>query len=151
MLLNGIHHGANLPGSVPAMEALDGIAGADARLGQPFPLPAEALPLTRWVQVRTVGDGAEVEWNLDDSRGATPGRLALYAGTVAPPEQLTGQVQRTTTQDGWTISRSALGEAEPSLRPVVQVTWRHDALHLRLTAQGPWDLTRVLTIARSVG
>lgn len=132
------------------MESLEGIAGADAHLGQRFPLPAQALPLTRWVQVRTVGDGAEVEWNLDDSREAAPGRLALYAGTDAPVQQLTGDVECTTTADGWTISRSPLPQAQPSLRPVVQVTWRMGALHLRLTAQGPWDLTRVLTIARSV-
>ncbi|MCW2998725.1 MAG: hypothetical protein JWN65_2274 [Solirubrobacterales bacterium] len=132
------------------MEPLEGIAGADAHLGRPFPLPAEVLPLARWVQVRTVGEGAEVEWNLDDSRAGVPGRLALYAGPVAPPEQLPGDVQRTTTQDGWTVSRAALEQAQPSLRPVVQVTWTAGALHLRLTAQGPWELTRVLGIARSV-
>jgi hypothetical protein len=132
------------------MEPLAGIAGADARLGRPFPLPAVPLPLARWVQVRTEGEGAEVEWNLDDSRPGVPGRLALYAGTTAPPEQLTGDVQRTTTQDGWTISRAALEQAQPSLRPVVQIAWRAGALHLRLTAQGPWELTRILAIARSV-
>ena len=69
-------------------EPLDGLAAADAHLGRPFPLPAAALPLTRWVEVRAVGPGAEVEFNLDDSREGAPGRLALYAGPVAPPDQL---------------------------------------------------------------
>jgi hypothetical protein len=58
--------------------ALEGIAAADAHLGRPFPLPAAALPLARWVEVvATAEDAVEVEWNLDDTRPGAPGRLAL--------------------------------------------------------------------------
>lgn len=133
------------------MEALEGIAAADALLGRPFPLPALPLPLVRWVEVRRVGAGAEVEWNLDDSRAGAPGRLALFAGTAAPPEQLGAGAEHTTTADGWAVARAPLTEAQPSLRPVVQVGWIRAGLHLRLTAQGPWALADVLGLARSVG
>lgn len=132
------------------MDALEGIAAADALLGRPFPLPAEALPLTRWVEVRAVDGGAEVEWNLDDSRAGAPGRLALFAGPAPPADQLGPDADRTTTPAGWTIARAPLAEAQPSLRPVVQVTWAADGLHLRLTGQGPWDLAALLQVARSV-
>jgi hypothetical protein len=133
------------------MEPLGGIAAADALLGRPFPLPALPLPLARWVEVRRVGAGAEVEWNLDDSRAGAPGRLALYAGASAPEDQLGADADRTTTADGWTVARAPLSAAQPSLRPVVQVSWRQAELHLRLTAQGPWALADVLQVARSVG
>ncbi len=132
------------------MDEAGGIAGADAHLGVPFPLPAAALPLARWVQVRTAGPGAEVEWNLDDSRPGTPGRLALYAGPVAADEQLPADAEATHTGGGLRILRAPLPEAQPSLRPVVEVRWRAGDLHLRLTAQGPWALEDVLRIARSV-
>src|SRR3954453_16710074 len=66
-------------------EPLEGIAAADARLGRPFPLPTMPLPLARWVEVTAVGSGAEVAWNLDDTRAGAPGRLALYAGPEPPP------------------------------------------------------------------
>ena len=70
------------------MEPWSGIADADAHLGRPFPLPAAALPLARWVEVRPRGPGGvEVEWNLDDTRSGSPGRLALYAGTEPPPDR----------------------------------------------------------------
>ena len=74
---------------VPAMhEPLEGIAGADAVLGRPFPLPSAALPLARWVDVVQVAErGVEVAWNLDDTRAGAPGRLALYAGLEPPPER----------------------------------------------------------------
>lgn len=69
-------------------EPLDGIAGADALLGRPFPLPTLALPLARWVDVIPLADGAEVAWALDDTREGSPGRLALYAGRgPAPPRE----------------------------------------------------------------
>jgi hypothetical protein len=59
-------------------EPLEGIAAADARLGRPVALPATALPLTRWTEVRALADeGVEIEWNLDDSRAGAPGRLEL--------------------------------------------------------------------------
>src|SRR3954454_15455824 len=68
-------------GTLRRMEELDGIAGADAHLGRPVPLPALALPLVRWSRVHAVsGDGIEIEFNLDDSRAGAPGRLALYVG-----------------------------------------------------------------------
>ncbi len=132
------------------MEPLEGIAAADARLRRRFPLPGATLPLTRWVQVRGLASGAEVEWNLDDSRAGAPGRLALYAGPEPAPPQLADDAQATTTEDGWTVARAPLAEAQDSLRPVVQVGWTADGLHLRLTAQGPWALADVLAIARSV-
>lgn len=136
--------------SVRAVEEPIGIAGADAHLGVPFPLPRVPLPLVRWVQVGLVGPGAEVEFNLDDSRPDTPGRLALYAGPQAPAEQLPADASVTRTDAGWRVGRAPLEEAQASLRPVVEVRWRMGALHLRLTAQGPWRLDEVLAIARSV-
>lgn len=135
------------------MEPLEGIAGADALLGRPFPLPTVPLPLTRWVEVRRAGDGAEVEWNLDDSRPGAPGRLALYAGLAdGEPvgDQLGEDADRTVTPAGWTVARAPLAEAQASLRPVVVVTWEVDGLRLRLTAQGPWPLADVLGLAQSV-
>ncbi|WP_354698359.1 hypothetical protein DSM112329_04033 [Paraconexibacter sp. AEG42_29] len=134
------------------MEPLAGIAAADAVLGRPFPLPAVALPLARWVEVRQLDAGAEVEWNLDDSRAGAAGRLALYAGTAAAPPQLDQQTtEHVTTPQGWTVTHAPLVAAQPSLRPVVEVTWSAGGLHLRLTAQGPWALADVLRIAASVG
>jgi hypothetical protein len=134
------------------MQPLEGIAAADALLGRPFPLPAVPLPLARWVEVRAVGEGAEVEWNLDDTRPGAPGRLALYVGTVAGPDQLAEvATERTSTAEGWTVLSAPLPAAQPSLRPVVEVTWQAGGLHLRLTAQGPWTLAEILRTARSVG
>src|SRR3954465_4460552 len=70
-----------------SMDDLDGIAAADAHLGRPVPLPAVALPLTRWSRVHAVSaEGVEIEWNLDDSRAGAPGRLALYVGYGPPPQ-----------------------------------------------------------------
>lgn len=135
------------------MEPLEGIAAADAILGRAFPLPEAALPLTRWVEVRRTGDGAEVEWNLDDSRAGAPGRLALFAGPAdgaALEDQLGPGAEVTVTARGWTIARAPLAAAQPSLRPVVQVTWAVDGLCLRLTAQGPWELAEVLRLAQAV-
>jgi hypothetical protein len=133
------------------MEPLDGVAAADARLGRPFPLPRAALPLARWVEVRAIDDGIEVEWNLDDSRPGSPGRLALLAATSEPASQLPPTAEATTAANGMTVRRAPLNEAQRSLRPVVEVTWEHEGLHLRLTAQGPWQLADVLALATSVG
>lgn len=137
------------------MEPLGGIADADARLGRPFPLPAAALPLARWVEVRAVGETAvEVEWNLDDTRPGRPGRLALYAGPDAPPVQLPeDDVEATRIELAGrhvTVRRAPLEHAAPSLRPVWELRWRTTSLQLRLTAQGPWDLPDVLAIAASI-
>lgn len=138
---------------------LEGIGRADERLGVPFPLPAIALPLARWVEVHAVGEtGAEVEWNLDDTRADAPGRLVLYAGPQPPPEQ---------PLDDWsapqaavagghrvTVRTAPLERAQPSLRPVTEVAWRDEGpagtLYLRLTAQGPWDPGDVLQIVAAV-
>ena len=132
------------------MAAVEGIAGADALLGRPFPLPSVPLPLTRWVEVRAVGKGAEVEWNLDDSRPDTPGRLALYAGLAVEPSQLSPQATETRTPEGWTVRSEPLDAAQESLRPVIEVMWNIAEVHLRLTGQGPWTLDQILVIARSV-
>src|SRR5947207_3297680 len=75
-------------GTLRRMKELDGIAGADAHLGRPVPLPALALPLVRWSRVHAVsGEGVEIEFNLDDSREGAPGRLALYVGFGPPPDR----------------------------------------------------------------
>jgi len=132
-------------------EPLDGIAAADAVLGRPFPLPSVPVPLDRWVDVIQVAQhGVEVAWNLDDTRAGSPGRLALYAGTDPPPDRDMPQATPTADHDGIATRTAPLEEAEPSLRPVTELTWRDDGLHLRLTAQGPWDLDALLALARSI-
>jgi hypothetical protein len=118
---------------------LEGIAAADTRIGRRFPLPEIALPLARWVEVTEVGAGAEVAWNLDDSRAGAPGRLALYVGPEpAPPRELPngGPVEE---RAGIAWRTAPLPEAQPALRPVRELSWTAGGLHLRLTAQGPWD------------
>lgn len=144
------------------MDPLEGIAAADAHLGRPVPLPRAPLPLTRWTQVRPVGPGAvQVEWNLDDTRAGTPGRLVLYAGTHAPEAQLPGggggghggDAARPLALDGreLTVRGAPLEHAQPSLRPAYELSWQADGLHLRLTAQGPWSLDDLTAIAASIG
>jgi hypothetical protein len=131
-----------------AREPLDGIGAADAHLGRRVPLPAAPLPLARWVEVVEEGaDAVQVEWNLDDSRAATPGRLTLYAGHVAPEERglpAPGPLGR------YAYRHAPLEEAEPGLRPVQELAWEHDGLHLRLTGQGPWTRDELVAIADSV-
>jgi hypothetical protein len=131
-------------------QPLEGIAAADVRLGRGFPLPTVALPLARWVEIAEVGGGAEVAWNLDDSRPGAPGRIALYAGREPPPERelpgggpvmLRGRI-------AW--REAPLPEAQPSLRPVRELSWTAGGLHLRITAQGPWDEEALETIAASI-
>jgi hypothetical protein len=134
---------------------LEGIAAADAHLGRPVPLPAVALPLARWTEVRAVApEGVEIEWNLDDSRAGAPGRLALYVGLEPPPgrEWPSGDPGRAIPVDGATghWREAELVEAQPSLRPAVELTWQAHGLHLRLTAQGPWPPARLVEIAASV-
>jgi hypothetical protein len=132
-------------------EPLDGIADADAILQRPFPLPSVPIPLCRWVDViQTADHGVEVAWNLDDTRPNTPGRLALYAGTGPPPDRDLPDAAPTQHHDAIAIRTAPLTEAEPSLRPVTELTWQHDGLHLRLTAQGPWQLDALLAFARSI-
>jgi hypothetical protein len=131
-------------------EPLDGIAAADAHLGRPFPLPAAALPLLRWVDVATVGGGVEVSWNLDDSRDGAPGRIALYAGAEPPPARALPGAGAVETRGGIEWRRAALPEAQPSLRPVCELRWSAGGLHLRLTAQGPWPDAALEAIAASI-
>ncbi|HEV2061907.1 MAG TPA: hypothetical protein VGR12_03560 [Solirubrobacteraceae bacterium] len=130
------------------MEAWSGIADADEHLGRRFPLPGCAVPLSRWVEVRPSGTGAEIEWNLDDSRAGSPGRLALYAGPDPPPERA-WQVEPD-RQGDVELRTLPLEEAEPSLRPAHELRWRRGGLHLRLTAQGPWKRDDLLAIVASV-
>ncbi|QEC47665.1 hypothetical protein FSW04_08825 [Baekduia soli] len=134
------------------MEPLDGIAEADARLGRPVPLPRAALPLVRWVDVHAVGPRAvEVAFNLDDSRPGSPGRLALYAGVDRPPPHtLQDATDPETVAAGMTHRQAPLAEAQPSLRPVHELCWERDGLHLRLTAQGPWRAADLVALAQSV-
>jgi hypothetical protein len=131
-----------------------GIADADRHLGRPVPLPSVALPPVRWVEVRPVGPGAvEVEWNLDDTRPGAPGRLALYAGSVPPPERAWEDATPTPVDIGGTPGRHRtvpLDEAEPALRPAHELRWEDDGLHLRLTAQGPWRLAALIAIGASL-
>jgi hypothetical protein len=131
------------------VEPLDGIAAADAHLGRPVPLPSVRLPLRRWVEVTAQGPGAvEIEWNLDDTRGG-PGRLALFVSLAPGPTQLPDAGPRPA---GDAVLREAsLEEAQPSLRPVRELSWELDGLYLRLTAQGPWDESQLRAIAASVG
>jgi hypothetical protein len=131
-------------------EPLEGIAAADVRLGRPFPLPTIELPLVRWVEVTAVGRGAEVAWNLDDSRPGSPGRLALYAGTEPPPPRELPGGAAAEVRGGATWRAAPLPEADPSLRPVIERTWTAGGLHLRLTAQGPWTDEALDAIAASI-
>jgi len=132
-------------------EPLEGIAAADALLGRPFPLPAAPLPLARWVDVVQLAErGVEVAWNLDDTRDGAPGRLALYAGLEPAPEHDLPAAGELRDADGIAVRAAALPEAQPSLRPVTELRWERDGLHLRLTAQGPWEVDALLELARSV-
>jgi len=140
---------------VSADAPLEGIAAADAHLGRPVPLPAVALPLARWTEVRAVApEGVEIEWNLDDSRAGAPGRLALYVGLEPPPPRTWPSAdpgREVRIEDAVGHWREAeLVEAQPSLRPAVELTWQAHGLHLRLTAQGPWPPVRLVEIAASV-
>jgi hypothetical protein len=135
------------------VETLEGIADADAHLGRPVPLPTVPLPLARWVDLAVAGPGAvEVSWNLDDTREGAPGRLSLYAGTAPPePRELEGATEPAAVAEGLAHRSAPLAEAQPSLRPVHELTWARDGLHLRLTAQGPWPVELLVSIAQSVG
>ncbi len=136
------------------MDPLEGIGPADAHLGRPVPLPSVALPLGRWTEVFADGSGAvEVVWNLDDTRPGAPGRLALRAAHDLAPTQLPeAPPQPVRIGDAAAQRRDApLVEAQPSLRPVVELSWESGGLYLRLTAQGPWDDVALLAVAASVG
>lgn len=129
--------------------ALEGIAAADAHLGRPVPLPAAPLPLARWVEVVANGPRAvQVEWNLDDTRPRAPGRLTLYVGLSAPLER---GLPAPDVLGRYAHRMAPLTEAAPELRPVQELAWEHDGLHLRLTGQGPWALAELVALADSTG
>ena len=135
------------------MDDWTGIADADAHLGRPVPLPGAALPLARWVEVHPAGSqGLEVEWNLDDTREGSRGRLALYVGHAPSEERVWDVAAQAVDVAGADaeLRTIALEEAEPALRPAHELRWEHDGLHLRLTAQGPWALDDLLAIGASV-
>jgi len=129
-------------------EPLEGIGAADVHLGRRVPLPTAPLPLARWVEVVTEGPGAvQVEWNLDATRGGTPGRVTLYAGHGPPADR---GLPAPTMVGRFACRRAPLDEAQPELRPVHELAWEHDGLHLRLTGQGPWELDELVAIADSI-
>ena len=129
-------------------EPLEGIGAADTHLGRPVPLPTLSLPLVRWVDVVTCGpDAVQVEWNLDATRAGSPGRLALYAGRAPPGER---GLPAPTAVGRYAYRRASLEEAQPELRPVQELAWERDGLHLRLTGQGPWHLDELVALADSI-
>jgi len=128
-------------------DPLEGIGAADAHLGRAVPLPTAPLPLARWVEVVASGPGAvQVEWNLDATRAGEPGRLTLYAGLQAPPERGLPQAP---AHGRYACRFAPLDEAENELRPVQELAWEQDGLHLRLTGQGPWALEQLVALADS--
>ena len=130
-------------------DSLEGIAAADAHLGRTVPLPTVVLPLARWVEVVAVGPGAvQVEWNLDATRPATPGRLTLYVGAAAPPER---GLPDAVGHGRYAHRTAPLEEAEPELRPVTELAWQQGDLFMRLTGQGPWTLEQLVAVADSTG
>lgn len=129
-------------------EPLDGIGAADEHLGRTVPLPAAALPLARWVEVVASGPHAvQVEWNFDVSRSRSRGRLTLYVGTQPPPER---GLPAARAVGRYACRQAPLAEASPEFRPVQELAWEDDGLHLRLTAQGPWVLSELVELADSV-
>lgn len=128
--------------------SLEGIGPADEWLGRRVPLPSAALPLTRWVEVVTNGEGAvQVEWNFDVSRPESQGRMTLYVGTRPPPERGLPEARR---EGRYAYRHAPLVEAAPEFKPVQELAWEHDGLYLRLTGQGPWVLTELVALADSV-
>jgi hypothetical protein len=128
-------------------DPLDGIGAADAHLGRHVPLPSAALPLARWVEVVASGPGAvQVEWNLDATRADAPGRLTLYVGVEAPPER---GLPEPVAHGRFAHRTAPLDEAQPELRPVNELAWQADGLHLRLTGQGAWTLEQLVALADS--
>ena len=136
-------------------EPLEGIAGADAILGRPFPLPAAPLPLARWVDVAPVGEGAEVAWSLDDSRAGSPGRLALYAGRApAPPRDALARREPsascTSASCPGACASTRCTEAQPSLRPVRELSWETRRPGAAPDRAGAWAIEELLALAASV-
>jgi hypothetical protein len=53
-------------------------------------------------------------------------------------------VPRRSQEGAFAVRTAALPEAQASLRPVTELRWQRDGLHLRLTAQGPWETDALL-------
>ena len=136
------------------MEEWTGIADADRHLGRRFPLPSVALPLVTWTVVRPVSAAAaEVEWNLDITRDGSRGRLALYAGHDAPEERPWNVAPAPVAVGAATAEHREIPleqAEEPALRPAHELRWTAGELHLRLTAQGPWQLDELRAIGASL-
>jgi hypothetical protein len=127
---------------------LAGIGVADDYLGRTVPLPSAPLPLTRWVEIVAGARGAvQVEWNLDDTRPGSPGRLTLCVSYQAPPER---GLPDPTPLGRYAYRSAPLEQAERALRPVQELAWTQDGLHLRLTGQGPWELDELVVVAESI-
>lgn len=130
-----------------------GIADADAHLGRPVPLPTVPLPLIRWTEVHPAGPGAvEIEWNLDDTREGARGRLALYVGQAAaePRDWPVDPAVVVLAGAQGEVRTIPLDEADAPLKPATELRWSVGGLHLRLTAQGPWEPDELIAIAASV-
>ena len=103
----------------------------------------------RWVEVVASGAGAvQVEWNLDATRAGAPGRLTLYAGLRPPPER---GLPEPAPRGRFAHRYAPLEQAEAELRPVHELAWEQDGLHLRLTGQGPWTIEQLVALADSTG
>jgi hypothetical protein len=127
---------------------LAGIGVADDHLGCTVPLPSAPLPLARWVEVVAGGPGAvQVEWNLDDTRPGSPGRLTLCVSHQTPPER---GLPDPTPLGRYAYRSAPLAQAESALRPVQELAWEQDGLHLRLTGQGPWEADELVALADSI-
>ena len=112
--------------------------------GAAVPLPAAPLPLARWVEV------------VAERRGRGAGRVEprrLAAGRPGPADALRRPRGAARARPAGADAGAATPIAtrrwtrpRPSLRPVQELAWEHDGLHLRLTGQGPWE-SRVDAIA----
>jgi hypothetical protein len=85
-----------------------------------------------------------------EPRRLAPGRLALYAGTEPPPARELPGGGPVELRRGVAWRAAPLPEAQPALRPVRELRWTAGELHLRLTAQGPWDEVALEAIAASI-
>ena len=121
-----------------------------ARPSVPAPVCAAAAgPLGRRGAGRRARGGGRLEPRRHPRRSAwAPGALRRRW----PPRPSTTCPTRSEAEgaDGIAVRTAALPEAQPSLRPVTELRWQRDGLHLRLTAQGPWELDALLALARSV-
>lgn len=75
-------------------------------------------------------------------------RLALLVSAQGVATQL--PESSPATKGPVALRTALLAEAQESLRPVTELLWEADGLHLRLTAQGPWERETLLMLAASV-